>query len=260
MTAVELEKKPGVCLVTKLRTIVLMSSMYNTNNKKLGRDAMKQAKALELLPPDQGGSRKDYRSNEQALNKCLALDLLRQRRQAGALCCNDAKSCYDRIVHSIAILSMRRIGMLLAPLVSMFKVLQEVTYKIRTSYGDSTKTCNSPRLTPFQGVGQGNGAGPAIWVAISMVIIQMLYTAGFGLTLNSAVSGTLMAIACFAFVDDTDVIHSKDDVNTTGKTIAAEMQDVVDLWEGGIRATGGALESSKSYWYLIDFKWIPDKL
>jgi hypothetical protein len=79
MTAVELEKKPGVCLVTKLRTIVLMSSMYNTNNKKLGRDAMKQAKALDLLPPDQGGSRKDHRSNKQALNKCLALDLLRQR-------------------------------------------------------------------------------------------------------------------------------------------------------------------------------------
>ncbi len=45
----------------------------------------------------------------------------------------------------------------------------------------------------------------------------MLYTAGFGLTLNFAVSGTLVAIACFAFVDDTDVIHSKDDVNTTGE-------------------------------------------
>jgi hypothetical protein len=260
MTAVELEKKPGVCLVTKLRTIVLMSSMVNTNNKKLGRDAMKQAEALDLLPPDQGGSRKDHRSNEQALNKCLALDPLRQRRQAGALCCNDAKSCYNRIVHSIAILSMRQISILLAPLISMFKVLQAATYKIRILYGDLTKTCASPRLIPFQGVGQGNGAGPAILVAISAVIIQMLYTAGFGLTLNSAISGTLVAIACFAFVNDADVIHSKDDVNTPGEIIAAKMQDFVDLWEGSIRATGGALEPSKSYWYLIDFKWIPDKL
>jgi predicted nuclease with TOPRIM domain len=87
-------------------------------------------------------------------------------------------------------------------------------------------------------VGQGNGAGPAILVAISAVIIQMLYTAGFGLTLNSAISGTLVAIACFAFVNDADVIHSKDDVNTPGEIIAAKMQDFVDLWEGSIRATG----------------------
>jgi hypothetical protein len=154
-----------------------------------------------------------------------------------------------------------RLSMLLAPLVSMFKVLQGAVYKIRTAYGDSTKSCRSPFwLIPFQGVGQGNGAGPAIWVAISAPIIQMLYTAGFGLAFTTAISGTLVAIACFAFVDDTNVIHSRADVNTPGKTIATEMQEVMNTWEGGIRATGGALNPSKSYWYMIDFKWVPDKL
>jgi hypothetical protein len=34
----------------------------------------------------------------------------------------------------------------------------------------------------------------------------------------------------------------------------------MDTWEGGIRATGGALEPSKSHWYLLDFKWIPKQL
>jgi hypothetical protein len=29
----------------------------------------------------------------------------------------------------------------------------------------------------------------------------------------------------------------------------------VDTWEGGLRATGGALVPAKSYWYLIDFRW-----
>jgi hypothetical protein len=38
------------------------------------------------------------------------------------------------------------------------------------------------------------------------------------------------------------------------------MQEVMNTWEGGIRATGGALNPSKSYWYMIDFKWVPDKL
>jgi hypothetical protein len=114
---------------------------------------MHHAEELHLLPPDQGGSRKDHRSNELGLNKVLAFDLMRQLRQAGALCCNDAKSCYDRIVHSIAILCMVRLGCLFAPVVSMFKTLQSAAYKIRTIYGDSEITVQSPRTKPFQGVG-----------------------------------------------------------------------------------------------------------
>jgi hypothetical protein len=38
------------------------------------------------------------------------------------------------------------------------------------------------------------------------------------------------------------------------------MQEVMDTWEGGICATKGALEPSKSHWYLLDFKWIPQSL
>jgi hypothetical protein len=33
------------------------------------------------------------------------------------------------------------------------------------------------------------------------------------------------------------------------------MQEVVDTWEGLLRATGGALQDDKSYWYLLDYKF-----
>jgi hypothetical protein len=33
------------------------------------------------------------------------------------------------------------------------------------------------------------------------------------------------------------------------------MQRVVDMWEGLLRVTGGALRDDKSYWYLLDFKF-----
>jgi hypothetical protein len=36
------------------------------------------------------------------------------------------------------------------------------------------------------------------------------------------------------------------------------MQEAVDHWEGGLRASGGALVPSKSHWYLVDFKWSND--
>ena len=33
------------------------------------------------------------------------------------------------------------------------------------------------------------------------------------------------------------------------------MQKAIDTWEGGLRASGGALVPAKSYWYLIDHWW-----
>jgi hypothetical protein len=33
------------------------------------------------------------------------------------------------------------------------------------------------------------------------------------------------------------------------------MQSAMDIWEGGLRATGGALEPEKSCWYLIRVCW-----
>jgi hypothetical protein len=36
------------------------------------------------------------------------------------------------------------------------------------------------------------------------------------------------------------------------------MQSMLDHWEGGIRATGGALVQTKSYWYLIAWEWVKD--
>ena len=34
-----------------------------------------------------------------------------------------------------------------------------------------------------------------------------------------------------------------------------EMQDIVDCWEGVAKTTGGAIDPSKSWWYLVHFDW-----
>jgi hypothetical protein len=80
-------------------------------------------------------------------------------------------------------------------------------------------------------------------------------TQGHGFNLLSALTGVLVSFVCYAFVDDTDVIHSARTVDTPGEVVIAEMQGVLDRWGGVLRATGGALVPSKSYWYAIDFKW-----
>ena len=255
ITDFEILKKSGVYDVEKMRTLQLMVAEFNMNNKKLGRDAMTNAEEANKLPDEQAGSRKNHQLSMAALNKVLTMDLLRLLRQAGGLCSNDAKSCYDRIVHWIAIVCLMRFGMPYEPILSMFETLQSAWHFIATAFGISSSKYGRYCSPPLQGVGQGNGAGPAIWAVISAVLIAMMHTHGHGVNIISALSMSLVSLACFAFVDDTDVVHSARTSSTPGEEVIPEMQEVVDRWEGGLRATGGALVPSKSYWYLIDFKW-----
>jgi hypothetical protein len=183
------------------------------------------------------------------------MDIIQQWRQAGALCANDAKSCYDSIVHCVT-LALRRLGMSPEPISSMFETLQKACHHVSTAFGTSSQNYGGRRQPPLQGVGQGNEAGPAIWGAISTVIILAMATQGRGFNILSALSATLLvSFVCYAFVDDTDEIHSASTSDIPGEEVIVEMQEVLDRWGGTLRATGGALIPKKSYWYAIDFLW-----
>lgn len=255
ITDVEILKKAGVYDIDKMRTITLMDAAFNMNNKQLGRDVMLHAESLQNLAREQYGSRKHHKSNTAATNKVLTMDLLRLRRQAGALCSNDAKSCYDRVVHSIASLSFRRQGAPNSAVLCLLQTLQRATHKIRTAYGVSQMHYGGDRDPPIQGLGQGNGAAPTGWAVISTPLINMMRTAGFGLQLLTCLSTVLISFLCYAFVDDTDLVHTGVSVNTSGPEVLRDMRRFVQHWEGGLRATGGALRVDKSCWYLIDFVW-----
>ena len=94
---------------------------------------------------------------------------------------------------------------------------------------------------------------------VSTPLIAMMRTSNFGFKLVSALSLMAIHLVCYAFVDDTDVVHTCTDPNDTSDQLTQEMQDVVDHWEGGLRATGGGLRADKSYWYLVDYQWKNNK-
>ena len=81
---------------------------------------------------------------------------------------NDAQACYDRIVLWIASLALQRIGLTAKAAFSMTNTLQSATHDIATAFGISIDKY-FPTTPPHQGSGQGNGAGPTIWVMISTI-------------------------------------------------------------------------------------------
>ena len=105
-----LEKHKGNFRVDKLRAILLYEADFNQNNKKLGREMMYLAKDLRAIAKEQYGSRSRLMAIDQSLNKWLTYDIIRQKKRPGVLCSNDAKSCYDRIVHLVVSLAMQELG------------------------------------------------------------------------------------------------------------------------------------------------------
>jgi hypothetical protein len=243
--------------VDKLRTIVLFDPEANCTFKFLGCAVMAHAEKHNQLPEEQYGSRKRKTAITHALNKRLSYDLMRQLKTAGALCSNDAKSCYDRILHSMASLCLKHLGLPEGAIICMFTTLQNLEHTVRTVYGDSEQPYGGNLwIVPLHGSSQGNGGGPMLWAVVSTPALKVMRTEGFGTYFRACISGDSIRFVGYSFVDDTDLIQSAKQSSDTESEVAAEMQRALDTWEGALRAMGGAIVPEKSFWYLIGFQWI----
>jgi hypothetical protein len=88
----------------------------------------------------------------------------------------------------------------------------------------------------------------------------MLRHEGYGAYFLTAITGTTISFFGYASVDDTDLCFTGQNPNDTEADVALRMQQALDLWEGGIRATSGAIVPEKSHWYLIIFEVAARKL
>jgi hypothetical protein len=110
----------------------------------------------------------------------------------------------------------------------------------------------------MHGIGQGNGAGPAIWAVVSTPLLNLLRSKGFVFSYTSPLSQTTRGFVGYTFVDDTDLLQVLP--NSRSSTDAMHMlQQSVDTWEGGLRATCGAIVPEKTFWSLVDFTWASGK-
>lgn len=148
---------------------------------------------------------------------------------------------------------MQRLGVSADTCCIMFGTLQELQHFVSTTFGTITESYGAIEV-PLQGVGQGNGAGSAIWLVMTISLINMLRSQGYGLPAVSAMTLEELYFVCYTFVDDTNLIHSPIQATTTSDLVGG-MQKALDLWNGGLQATGGQLALAKSYWVLINLQW-----
>jgi len=173
-------------MVTDLCTLLLYDAEFNATLKWLGQIIMQRAETLKASAPEQYSSHVDHAAIYQSLNMQLIYDLMRQQWLTLAIHSNDAKACYNWIVHAFACLAFLHLGIPIGPISVMFGTIQLLHYLIQTAFGNSTLSFTGTTLgTPLQGVGQGHGTGPQIWAAVSSPIFDMVCKSGNGTKLQS---------------------------------------------------------------------------
>ena len=137
----------------------------------------------------------------------------------------------------------------------MFQVIQKMTHHICTVFGDSTQSSAMDLIPQDVTILQGNGAAGMAWTAVSLVMFAAMKSVGYRYQTRTAITGEILCLLGFAFVDDADIIHSGSSNTTPGRQVLLDIQTVLDLWDGLLQAPGGALRKNKSYWYLLDYDY-----
>lgn len=259
-----LQKKTPSPLASKHRIIHLWEADANGLFKILSRHTLEIANTNGMIAPEQY-AKPEHSAGGLSLAKRLTLDISRQKRQTIAMCCNDMKQNYDRIVHTPAALALRRVGIKAGPINCMFRMIQNLAHFVKTGHGIST-ACFSRTIhiakdlsaIPIQGIGQGNGCGPASWVVVSSPILDMLRNRNIGWQTVSPITNTVNTISSFSYVDDTDTIEGARMSSDNHVAVTGRLQKAMEVWCGGIQATGGEISPEKSFWMLIDYKFRSD--
>ena len=249
-----LEKVLGVIVVDKLRAILLMEADFNMYNGLMFAVRMMNNAEENDWIPDEIYARRDREAIEVGMNRMLFNDLARLRRVPASIASVDANTCYDRIAHSIGSIGAQRWGVHPVAVGVMLLTIQSMIFYLRTGFGDSTKSFGRSG-TPFQGACQGNKAAGAIWLGTSSPLVEMMHNRGQATDICTALSLLTLALIGFLFVDDTDLLELAENAQIYPHEIIARTQEKVTTWQGGLRASGGALMPRKCMWGLIAFKW-----
>jgi len=90
---------------------------------------------------------------------------------------------------------------------AMLIATKEMTFFLRTTFGDSKNSAGTKIRINTQGQCQGNGAAPTGWVIMSITILGAHKRKGYGANIVCPILKLRCHLAAILYVDDTDVVH-----------------------------------------------------
>ena len=141
-----------------------------------------QASDLKLLHPGQNGGVPNLNAQNPVFIEEMQNEISRASQKPLVKLNNDATSCYDRILASIACIASHKFGTPKSVTLVMANTLKECKYKLKTMLGVSEEYFSHCSFTPIYGTGQGSSNSPAIWCVISSVLFTSHESKAHGAT------------------------------------------------------------------------------
>ncbi len=248
-----LEKDPGNPWIHRLRIIELFDAQVNAGFQLfIGRKMVWNAVQNNKLHPASYGSTPGKMAASAVLQKILSVDQLRFEQRAGGLFDCDATGCYDRILPPVASVHLQALGLHHSIGTTLARLMFTMKRYVKTKHGVSKQSIRTTRKNTLYGIGQGNGGGPAIWLAHLTVMFTALSAICTGF-LTTCIEGiyTLSTVGT-GYVDDvTLMVTTTFEEPQTEVHVKTKVKHMATIWEKLLYLTGGKLELSKCFWVPI---------
>jgi hypothetical protein len=255
-----LAKSTGKPRIDKLRVIHLYEADYNGFLKTVWpHRAVRHATKRKRLNYAQGGGQKGRQANHTVLQKEMKYVHARLRKHNFATMDNDAKACYDRIIMLLATIISGHFGIPKNARDLQAKTIRNMQFRIRTALGISATHYEDTIETPLHGSGQGSGSSATIWMFISSIILDCFEEVAEGMTIANMDKTNEITQWIDGYVDDTSIFTSITETNDREPIkptdLAEQLQKNTQEWEILLAATGGKLELTKCFYYILCWKF-----
>jgi hypothetical protein len=215
---------------------------------------MKSAHNHQLMP-EEVFSKKNRMADNGTLTKTLFYDVTHQARVPAAIASVDTSNCYDSIVHAMALLVFQAFRVPASAINSMLSTIENMKFFLQTGFGNSTKFAGGGMRIKTQGLTQGNGASPAGWAVISIVILNAHGKKGHGAKFVCPITKLSSHLSAILYVDDTDLLHINLEKDESVAQVHKLIQASIKNWGSLLIATSGALQPAKCFYSIISYEW-----
>ena len=139
--------------------------------------------------------------------------------------------------------------------VMMLYVLETMQWFLKTAFGQSESPFGGTRWVPSMGLGQGNGAAPPGFLAVSTLMNNLYCRQGHGTEFVGAWARNAFMLAAVLYIDNSDLLHMAKGYSTDDEFLASN-QSATNDWAGLVHATGGSLKPQKCFWYMLGWRWV----
>jgi hypothetical protein len=128
--------------------------------------------------------------------------------------------------------------------------MQTMQYGLKTRFGKSEECYGGTDSSPNSGLGQGSGASPPAFMALSSLIINSYRQRDMVLKSPSSYFGHLFYLSAVMYVDDTNLLHWPESSTTDPKELIEQVQWATMDYGCLAQATGGILKEKKCSIYF----------